>query len=100
VSILARGRCVATGPVAQVLTRGGTADVRVRVPDPGLARQVLQDAGFSVSDGDGVLLVHGVLDGADITRALVDRQIYLSELSPVAADLESVFLELTQDQRS
>jgi len=98
VSILARGRCVATGPVAQVLTRGGTADVRVRVPDLDLARQVLADAGLRVSTGDGVLLVHGVLDATDITRALADRQIYLSELSPVAADLESVFLELTQGQ--
>jgi ABC-2 type transport system ATP-binding protein len=32
---------------------------------------------------------------AQITRILAEREIYVSELSPVAADLESVFLELT-----
>jgi ABC-2 type transport system ATP-binding protein len=32
---------------------------------------------------------------AQITRLLAEQQIYLSELTPVAADLESVFLQLT-----
>ena len=110
VSILARGRCVATGPVAQVLAGGGTGDVRVRVPDGRQARQVLEAAGFTVSDSDdgdgkggdggGALRVHGVPDPAAVTRALVAEQIYLSELSPISVDLESVFLELTQEQPS
>ena len=32
---------------------------------------------------------------AQITRILAEREVYVSELTPVAADLESVFLELT-----
>jgi ABC-2 type transport system ATP-binding protein len=32
-----------------------------------------------------------------ITQALAEGGIYLSELVPVRADLESVFLELTED---
>ena len=96
VSILARGRCVATGPVSQVLAGGGPGDVRVRVPDQRRAGQVLQTAGFTVTDLDGALRVHGVNDPGEITRALTAEQLFLTELSPIAADLESVFLELTR----
>ena len=34
-----------------------------------------------------------------ITRILADAGLYLSELTPVRADLETVFLELTADDR-
>lgn len=98
VSILARGRCVATGPVAQVLGGGGEGDLRVRVPDQRKAARVLHEAGFQVTEVDGALRVSGVADPAEVTRALVKKRLYLTELSPVAADLESVFLELTQEQ--
>ncbi len=100
VSIMARGRCVATGPVRQVLASRSTGDLRVRVPDPVRARAVLVEAGFTVAedtDGDAIL-VQGVLDPADITRTLSRKRLYLTELSPVAADFESAFLELTQAQ--
>lgn len=98
VSIMARGRCVATGPVDQVLAGGATGDTRVRVPDQRRARIVLTEAGFTVSDQEDGLRVHGVTDPAEITRALVHKRLYLTELSPIAADLESVFLELTREQ--
>lgn len=55
VTILARGRCVAAGPVHSVLAGGGGAEMRVRVPDQRRAQEVLDEAGFSVSaDGDGL----------------------------------------------
>ena len=98
VTILARGTCVAAGPVRTVLSSGGVAEMRVRVPDQRRAQEVLDEAGFSVTADAGALRVRGVTDPADITRALVRKRLYLTELSPVAADLESVFLELTQDQ--
>lgn len=97
VSIMARGRCVATGPVKQVLAASGGGELLVRVPEQMKARAVLQDAGFTVSEVDGALRVHRADDPADVTRALVKKRLYLTELSPVAADLESVFLELTRD---
>src|SRR3954449_7307557 len=37
VSILARGRCVAAGPVNEVLARGSSGAVRIRVPDAATA---------------------------------------------------------------
>jgi len=42
--------------------------------------------------------VHGVSEPSTVTRALADRGHYLTELSPIEADLESVFLDLTREQ--
>ncbi|MDQ3431896.1 MAG: ABC transporter ATP-binding protein [Actinomycetota bacterium] len=99
VSILARGRCVATGPVSEVLATRATGDVRLRAPDPVAARDVLQGAGLQVSSMGDAWRVHGVADPAAITRLLADHGHYLTELSSIAADLESVFLDLTADAR-
>ena len=98
VTILARGRCVATGPVQEVLAGKATGDVRLRVPDPVGAKSVLDAAGFSVTGMGDAWRIHGVTDASAVTRALADRGHYLTELSPIEADLESVFLELTQEQ--
>jgi ABC-2 type transport system ATP-binding protein len=98
VSILARGRRVASGPVSEVLAARSSGDVRIRVPDPAAAAAVLTGAGFRTSPADGpALLVHAVSAPGEITRVLAQHGHYLEELSPVAADLESAFLELTGD---
>jgi ABC-2 type transport system ATP-binding protein len=44
------------------------------------------------------LLVEGAPDPADVTRRLAHQELYVSELVPVRADLESVFLELTEGE--
>ena len=98
VTILARGRCVASGPVREVLAGGTTGDLRLRVPDPTGAKAVLEAAGFSVTSMGDAWRVHAVDDPSRVTRALAEQRHYLSELSPIAADLETVFLELTQEQ--
>jgi len=98
VTILARGRCVATGPVREVLAGKATGDIRLRVPDPVGAKSVLDAAGFSVTGMGDAWRIHGVVDPSTVTRALADRGHYLTELSPIEADLESVFLELTREQ--
>jgi ABC-2 type transport system ATP-binding protein len=95
VSILARGRCVATGPVREVLAGRSTGDVRLRVPDAAAARQVLEAAGYRVADDEGALRLSSVRDPGEVTRLLAGQGIWLTELAPVAADLESAFLELT-----
>ena len=95
VTILARGRRVAHGRVADVLASSSTSDVRLRVADPMEAHAVLEAAGFRLTSLGDSWAVHDVPDPAAITRALADAGHYLSELSPMAADLESVFLELT-----
>jgi ABC-2 type transport system ATP-binding protein len=104
VSILARGRCVAAGPVADVLARGATGDVRIRVPDAAGAAAVLSGAGFAVSPPevpDGrTLLVHRVAAPGEITRTLARHEHFLEELTPLTPDLESAFLAITGDPPS
>jgi ABC-2 type transport system ATP-binding protein len=98
VSILAHGRRVASGPVAEVLASRSTGDVRVRVPDPTAAAAVLRGAGFGVSPAADALMVHGVTAPGEITRRLAEHGHYLEELTPMTADLESAFLAITEGQ--
>jgi ABC-2 type transport system ATP-binding protein len=97
VSIMARGRCIASGPVHQVLAGRSSGDVRVRVPDRAAAAAVLTAAGYRVSAADDALLVSAVRAPGEVTRLLAEHGHYLEELTPVAADLESAFLALTAD---
>lgn len=99
VTILARGRQVAAGPVSSVLDRAGSGDVRVAVPDPAAAAAVLAGAGFSVSPApDGQVLVHGAPAPGEITRVLAEHGHYLEELVRVTPDLESAFLAITGER--
>jgi ABC-2 type transport system ATP-binding protein len=98
VSILARGRRVASGPVSEVLASRSTGDVRVRLDDLTAAAAVLTGAGFAVSPAPDALVVHAVAAPAEITRILAAHGHYLAELSPLSADLESAFLAITGDQ--
>ncbi len=97
VSIMAKGRCVASGLVRDVLGARASRDVRLRVSDPGAARQVLERAGHQVSEAGGVLRVSGAAHPEELTRLLGSHGHWLSELIPVAADLEGAFLELTEE---
>lgn len=98
VTIISLGRRVTAGPVADVLAAHSGNDVRVRLEsaeDLGAAAEALRGSGTEVSVHDDHLLAHGVDKPATITRTLAARDLYVAELSPVSADLESVFLELT-----
>jgi len=97
VSIMARGRCITSGPVREVLAGRSSGDVRVRVPDEAAATAVLSRAGFRVSPtADGLLVAAGGQPGR-VTRVLAEHGHYLEELTPVTADLESAFLALTAE---
>lgn len=57
---------------------------------------MLQAAGLTVRPGrNGALTVDGATDPSAVTRMLADQGLYLTELTPVTVDLETVFLELT-----
>jgi len=107
VSIIGRGRLLAQGAVDDILDAGSQESARVGIADPARAATVLAEAGFAVrSLPDGMLNVAAGpragqsatdLDLAQITRLLAEHQLYVFELTPVQADLESVFLELTAE---
>ncbi|HEX8003254.1 MAG TPA: ATP-binding cassette domain-containing protein [Mycobacteriales bacterium] len=96
VDILVRGRRIASGSVKDVLAARATGEVRVRTADLAAARETLAGAGFAVTAFDDHLVVSGAEDPAAITKALAARRQYVSELTPLTANLESVFLELTE----
>jgi ABC-2 type transport system ATP-binding protein len=96
VAILSRGRCIASGPVGDVLSRGGGAGLLLRLEDLQAGLRALADAGIgATADGDGILVDLPAAEAPRVTRALASRGLYLSELRPKEVSLESVFLELT-----
>jgi ABC-2 type transport system ATP-binding protein len=98
VSILVKGRLVAEGSVADVLGQQTTGEHVVAVADPRRAAEILTADGLRVAANDGRLFVGGTDDPARITELLAADALYVSELYPVAADLESVFLALTREE--
>jgi ABC-type multidrug transport system ATPase subunit len=98
VSIIGHGRLLASGPVADLIGDQTATSVRVGVADPIAAQRILTDSGLLVRRDGGLLVVEGVSDGAEITRRLAAHDLFVNELTPVRADLESVFLELTAEE--
>jgi ABC-2 type transport system ATP-binding protein len=96
VAILARGRCVAAGPVAEVLANGHGAGLLVRLDDLDRGRAALAAAGIQAApDGEMLRVALPPGEAATVTKALAGEGLYLTELRPDEADLETVFLELT-----
>jgi ABC-2 type transport system ATP-binding protein len=98
VAILAKGRCVATGPVQEVLTSGRATGLIVRLTDLNAGQAALAEAGMAVTPAGDSLRVDLPADQAErVSRTLAERGLFVSELRPDEADLETVFLELTRD---
>jgi ABC-type multidrug transport system ATPase subunit len=95
VSIIGHGRLLASGTVAEVIGGAGKGTVKVAIDNHEAAIPVLTEAGWTVRVDGGYLYVDGAAHPADVTRRLAERGLYVAELAPVRADLESVFLELT-----
>ncbi len=96
-TIIGNGRTLASGTVAELL--GGSTSQRVVVPDPVAARTALEAAGLRVSEAEGQALLVETDQPGEITRLLGDAGVWLTELAPVRADLESIFLDLTDTER-
>jgi len=96
VTIIGNGRTVASGSVESLLGESRSR-TRVGVGDPTRAAAMLERAGYGVErDGDDVL-VEGHDHPEEISRLLAGEQLYVSELSAIRPDLETVFLQLTGD---
>ena len=98
VAIVARGRTVASGSVAEVLSAARPAAMWVKVTDLSGGADTLGRAGLPAhADGDR-LRVDVPPDRAEaITRALVADGHYPSELRPVETSLEDAFFALTDE---
>jgi ABC-2 type transport system ATP-binding protein len=98
VSIIGHGRLLASGTVAEVIGSSAAGTVKVAVDNHESATRILAAAGLTVRVDGNYLMVDGAENSADVTRRLAQQELYVSELIPVRADLESVFLELTADE--
>jgi ABC-2 type transport system ATP-binding protein len=93
-TIIGNGRLLASGRVEDLVS--GSDAYRVEVPEPERALAALAAGGLEAKlDGTGIIV--GTDRPAEVTRALVAADIWLTGLTPVRRDLESVFLELTAD---
>ncbi|QOR71886.1 ABC transporter ATP-binding protein [Ruania alkalisoli] len=98
VSIIGRGRLIASGSVAEIIgDRAESVRVVLRPDEGESAKGVLTAAGLTVRLDHGDLLVDGATDPADVNRLLAEQGLYARELGGVRVGLESVFLELTHD---
>jgi ABC-type multidrug transport system ATPase subunit len=102
VTIIGRGRLLAEGDVNDILAPNGQLAARVGVSDHLRATEILSRSGFAIEPLPNrilkVSLANHKLDLAVISRLLADQGLYVSELTPIQPDLESVFLDLTAAQ--
>ena len=98
VSIIGHGRLLASGRVSDVIGNQIATSVRVGVADLIAAQRILIDGGLIVREDGGLLVVDGIADSAEITERLAAHNLFVNELTPVRADLESVFLQLTANE--
>jgi ABC-2 type transport system ATP-binding protein len=96
VAIVARGRTVAAGPVAEVIARGRPAAMWVKVGDAAAGAGVLTRAGLAARvEGDRIRVDAPPEQAECINRTLAAAGLYLTELRPVETSLEEAFFALT-----
>ncbi len=97
-TIIGNGQVLAAGDVSELLA-GETSNYLIRPTDPMLARQVLTDAGFTVTDTEFGQLRVSVTDRpmnpAEISHRLGLANVWLTEMIEDRPSLEQVFLRLT-----
>jgi ABC-2 type transport system ATP-binding protein len=98
VAILARGKCVASGPVRDVLTRGRATGLIVGLDELERGAAALKAAGMdAIVEGDVIRVNVPPQEAGSVTKILATNELYVTLLRPDEVDLETVFLELTGD---
>jgi ABC-2 type transport system ATP-binding protein len=96
VAVIDAGRCVAVGPIRDLLASAGAGGVVIGVADLEVARQVLVAAGLNVTIVDGRLRVScPAADAARLTELLASAGLFLNELRYDTPTLEDFFFGLT-----
>lgn len=100
-AIIEAGRCVAVGPIGDVLATAGAGALIVGIEDLLGARDILASAGIDSAITDGTLRVGcAPSDAALVTQTLAAHGLYLSELRHDKPTLEAVFFGLTSPPAS
>ncbi|MEY9813715.1 ABC transporter ATP-binding protein [Streptomyces albogriseolus] len=96
VAVMARGRLITQGPVAE-LAAGARGRLVVTTPDPADAARVLKEQGLAdvVADGDRVSAEPPAQDFAEVNAALVTAGVRVRGFGVERASLEDAFVALT-----
>lgn len=96
VAVMARGRLLTQGPVAE-LAAGARGRLVVTTPDPTDAARVLKEQGLAdvVADGDRVSAEPPARDLAEVNAALVTAGVRVRGFGVERASLEDAFVALT-----
>ena len=98
VAILTRGRCVAAGPVNDVLSTGRSGALIARLDDLDAGLAALRAGGIAATvAGDALRVDLPPSEAARVSETLARARLWLTELRPQEVSLEDVFLELTGD---
>jgi ABC-2 type transport system ATP-binding protein len=97
VVIIHRGRFVEQASTAELFARAG-GGIRVRSPQADRLRPILEEAGLTVSSGQGDLLVVGDGTTERIGELAAEHGVVLHELAAEKSTLEEAFLELTEHE--
>ena len=98
-AILSNGKLIAQGEVADLLSRGRER-IRMRTTDNARAVQVLSSLEWveHVTSDDNSILVTAPSDrSSELSAALSESQIYVTEMAVPRMSLEQYFLEVTGD---
>jgi ABC-2 type transport system ATP-binding protein len=99
VAILSRGALIAQGKVQELVQTQGS--VRVKTTADERAAQILGALGWvaSVRSEAGYMVIGVAPDRAgDVTRALAQQEVFVTEMLPQRVSLESFFLQVTAGQ--
>jgi ABC-2 type transport system ATP-binding protein len=100
-AVIEAGRCVAVGPLGDVLATAGAGALVVGVADLVAARGALAAAGIDATITKGPLRVScAPAEGARVTEILAASRLYVFEMRPDEPTLETVFLGLTSPDTS
>lgn len=94
--VIGRGKLIAQSSTEEFVDRAAQKDVKVRSPQLDALREPLREAGATIVDENGALVVSG-LDSENIGEIALKNGIVLHELSPQQGSLEQAFMSLTGD---
>ncbi len=100
VTIISRGRLVAQGAVAELISANGREQIRVKSTDNGRARGILSALDWveDVAPVEDTLLVTAPIErSGELTAAMARAEVYVTEMTPARTSLEEYFLEVTHD---
>ncbi len=102
VAILSKGRLIAQGNVDDLVRPGGDERVRLRTTDNARAVEVLEGLDWVASvevDGDSLLVATASDRSPEISTALGQAEIYVTEMAAEETSLEQYFLDITEEER-